>query len=299
MLSNTSTDLAFRFLFEEADVRGEAVTLHHSLQDILDAQPYGHTVRQLLSEFAASVVLISNNLKYDGKITLQGRSDGPLSLIVAECSSEGQLRGIARGDLSSSLEGLDDLLPEGIITLTIDPTDGKRYQGIVACQKPSLAEVLSDYFSQSEQLSTQFWLATKQTAASALMLQQLPAPKEQALMDDVEFVCDQTQRDDDWETLCTLANTVTANELLELDIDQLLGRLFAEWSVSRFEPKPIQFNCSCSRERSLAALTLLPDNEITELFEEQKEVTMNCEMCGQSYVFAQTDLKPEGNHTLH
>ena len=77
MLSDTPTDLAFRFLFEEADVRGEAVTLHHSLQDILDAQPYGQTVRQLLSEFAASVVLISNNLKYDGKITLQGRSDGP------------------------------------------------------------------------------------------------------------------------------------------------------------------------------------------------------------------------------
>ena len=131
------------------------------------------------------------------------------------------------------------------------------------------------------------------------MLQQLPASKGQALMDDVEFVCDQTQRDDDWETLCTLANTITASELLELDIDQLLRRLFAEWSVIRFEPKPIQFNCSCSRERSLTALTLLPDNEITELFEEQKKVTMNCEMCGQSYVFAQTDLKLEGNHTLH
>ena len=118
-------------------------------------------------------------------------------------------------------------------------------------------------------------------------------------MDDVEYVCDQTQRDDDWQTLCTLANTVTASELLELDIDQLLGRLFAEWAVSRFEPKPIEFHCSCSRERSLSALTLLPDNEITELFEEQQEVTMNCEMCGQSYVFALTDLKPEGNHTLH
>ena len=299
MHTDIPTDQAFRFLFEDADVRGESVVLRHSLAEILSAQTYSTPISQLLSEFAAAVVLISNNLKYEGKITLQGRSDGPLSLILAECSSDGHLRGIARGDLSTTTAGLDHLLPEGVLTLTIDPRDGKRYQGIVACQKSSLADVLSDYFSQSEQLSTQFWLATSDTTASAFMLQQLPERSDSALMDDVEYVCDKTQRDDNWETLCTLANTVTADELLLLDIDQLLRRLFAEWSVNRFEPKAIRFECSCSRERSLSALKLLPNNEITELFEEQDKVTMNCEMCGQSYTFANTDLKPEVQHTLH
>ena len=283
------TDNSFRFLFEDADVRGETVALQHVLQDLYAAHPYGDGVKRLLGEFAAATVVISNNLKFQGRVVLQGRSDGPVSLVMVECSSEGQVRGLARGELDAAVGPLSSLLPSGVLTLTIEPAVGQRYQGIIAVQRDELCDVLSDYFEQSEQLATKFWLSTGEGAAAALMLQQLPK----------QLVPDETVRFDQWQTLCALADTVTADELLTIDTDRLLYRLFNEWTVKRFEPKGIRFECNCSSERSLNAIRLLPEHEITELFEEQETVTMNCEMCSKSYSYSLTDVRPEEEHTLH
>ena len=289
-MSTTSvTDNSFRFLFEDADVRGETVALQHVLQDLYAAHPYGDGVKRLLGEFAAATVVISNNLKFQGRVVLQGRSDGPISLVMVECSSEGQVRGLARGELDAPVGPLNSLLPSGVLTLTIEPDVGQRYQGIIAVQRDELCDVLSDYFEQSEQLATKFWLSTGDGAAAALMLQQLPK----------QLVPDETVRFDQWQTLCALADTVTTDELLTIDTDRLLYRLFNEWTVKRFEPKGIRFECNCSNERSLNAIRLLPEHEITELFEEQETVTMNCEMCSKHYSYSLTDVRPEEEHTLH
>ena len=289
MSNVTITDNSFRFLFEDADVRGETVTLQHVLKDLYAAHPYGEGVKRLLGEFAAATVVISNNLKFDGRVVLQGRCDGPVSLVMVECSSEGQVRGLVRGDLDAPVGPLSSLLPSGVLTLTIEPDVGQRYQGIIAVQRDELCDVLSDYFEQSEQLATKFWLSTEDNSAAALMLQQLPK----------QLVPDETVRFDQWQTLCALADTVTKNELIAVGTDQLLYRLFNEWTVKRFEPKGIRFECNCSSERSLNAIRLLPEHEITELFEEQTTVTMNCEMCSKSYSYLLTDVRPEEEHTLH
>ena len=283
------TDNSFRFLFEDADVRGETVTLQHVLQDLYAAHPYGDGVKRLLGEFAAATVVISNNLKFQGRVVLQGRGDGPLSLVMVECSSEGQVRGLARGDLDAPIGPVSSLLPRGVVTLSIEPEMGQRYQGIIAVQRDQLCDVLSDYFEQSEQLATKFWLATADGAAAALMLQQLPK----------QLVPDESLRFDQWQTLCALADTVTDDELVAEDTDQLLFKLFNEWTVKRFEPKGIRFECNCSSERSLKAIRLLPEHEITELFEEQETVTMNCEMCSKHYSYSLTDVRPEEEHILH
>lgn len=289
MSTSLATDNSFRFLFEDADVRGETVTLQHVLEDLYAAHPYGDGVKRLLGEFAAATVVISNNLKFDGRVVLQGRSDGPISLVMVECSSEGQVRGLARGDLDAAVGPLSSLLSNGVLTLTIEPEVGQRYQGIIAVQRDELCDVLSDYFEQSEQLATKFWLSTGEGTAAALMLQQLPK----------QLVPDETVRFDQWQTLCALAETVTTEELLTIDTDRLLYRLFNEWTVKRFDPKGIRFECNCSSERSLNAIRLLPEHEITELFEEQETVTMNCEMCSKNYSYSLTDVRPEEEHTLH
>ena len=289
MSNTTITDNSFRFLFEDADVRGETVTLHHVLNDLYAAHPYGDGVKRLLGEFAAATVVISNNLKFKGRVVLQGRSDGPISLVMVECSSEGQVRGLAKGQLDAPQGPLSSLLPSGVLTLTIEPETGQRYQGVIAAQRDELCDVLSDYFEQSEQLATKFWLSTEDGVAAALMLQQLPK----------QVVSDETVRFDQWKTLCALADTVTGRELRAVGTDQLLYRLFNEWTVKRFEPKGIVFECNCSSERSLNAIRLLPKHEITELFEEQETVTMNCEMCSKSYSYSLSDVRPEEEPTLH
>jgi molecular chaperone Hsp33 len=284
-----TNDDSFRFLFEDADVRGETVILDNVLKDLNAAHTYGPGVQKLLGEFAAATVVISNNLKFDGRVVLQGRSDGPISLIMVECSSDGDVRGIARGELEAPEGPLKSHLPSGVLTLTIEPEIGQRYQGIIAVQRDELADVLSDYFEQSEQLATKFWLSTRAGSSAGLMLQQLPK----------QLVKDESERLDQWQTLCALADTVTPDELIDTDTDRLLFKLFNEWDVKRFQPKRIRFSCNCSRERSLNAIRLLPTHEITELFEEQKTVTMNCEMCGHSYHFTRKDVNHSEEPTIH
>ena len=284
-----TNDDSYRFLFENADIRGETVILDNVLKDLLATHEYGPGVQKLLGEFAAATVVISNNLKFDGKVVLQGRGDGPISLIMVECSSDGHIRGIARGALDAPEGSLRTHLAEGVLTLTIEPEIGQRYQGIIAIQRDELAEVLSDYFAQSEQLATKFWLSTRAGASAGLMLQQLPK----------QSVTSEEARLDQWQTLCALADTMTPDELLDTETDRLLFRLFNEWDVKRFKPKRIRFSCNCSRDRSLNAIRLLPDHEITELFEEQQTVTMNCEMCGESYHFTRNDVDQSEEPTIH
>ena len=284
-----TNDDSYRFLFENADIRGETVILDNVLKDLLATHEYGPGVQKLLGEFAAATVVISNNLKFDGKVVLQGRGDGPISLIMVECSSDGHIRGIARGALDAPEGSLRTHLAEGVLTLTIEPEIGQRYQGIIAIQRDELADVLSDYFEQSEQLATKFWLSTRAGASAGLMLQQLPK----------QLVTSEEARLDQWQTLCALADTMTPDELLDTETDRLLFRLFNEWDVKRFKPKRIRFSCNCSRDRSLNAIRLLPDHEITELFEEQQTVTMNCEMCGESYHFSRNDVDQSEEPTIH
>ena len=289
MPKHPTYDDSYRFLFEDADVRGETVVLNNVLKNLIATHAYGPGVQKLLGEFAAATVVISNNLKFDGRVVLQGRGEGPISLIMVECSSGGEVRGIARGELEAPEGPLKSHLPDGVLTLTIEPEVGQRYQGIIAVQRDELADVLSDYFEQSEQLATKFWLSTRAECSAGLMLQQLPK----------QLVKDESERLDQWQTLCALADTVTPDELINNDTDRLLFQLFNDWDIKRFEPKYIRFACNCSRDRSLNAIRLLPKHEITELFEEQQTVTMNCEMCGHSYHFTRNDVNPSEEPTIH
>ncbi len=276
----THDDASLRFLFNDADIRGESVVLEGALQNILQRHDYSSSIQALLGEFAAAVVLISNNLKYHGKIVLQARSSQALDLIMVECTSDLKVRGIARGNLGAITATPMELIAGGQLAITIEREANQRYQGIVALESATLAQALDSYFQQSEQLHTRFWLASNSERAAGLMLQQLPAQRQQPA----------DARESQWHTACVLAETTTAGELLELPPPTLLHRLFHETPVRIFDPRPVAFGCSCSRERSLNALSLLPEAEQAELLGEQGHITLDCELCGAQYCFVQSDI---------
>ena len=252
-------------------------------------QAYSATLKRLLGEFAAAAVLISNNLKYEGRIILQARSKQAVSLVMVECSSERHIRGIAQGDLSAEADDPMNLLTDGQLVLTVEREAGQRYQGIVALAGGTLAGALEDYFSQSEQLGTRFWLASDGARSAGLMLQQLPAQ-----------LTDAEARSEQWSTLCLLTETVHADELLGLTPEALLFKLYQEETVTVYPPAPILFKCRCSRERSADAISLLPESEREEILAEQGDITMTCELCGTTYRFGREVLPPHGaGTTLH
>ena len=282
-------DTSRRFLFEDADIRGETACLDAALRSILDNHQYAPGVSRLIGEFVAAAVLISSTLKFNGRLTLQARSRGQVPLLMAECNSDLEVRAIARGAPEATANSFSELIGEGQLAITVEPDDGQRYQGIVPLSGESLAECLDAYFEQSEQLHTRLWLSCDGNRAAGLLLQQLPS----------KVAPDPVAREEQWQHACALATTITADELLSLPSADLLYRLYHQDQVRLFDPRSLQFRCSCSRDRSRRALETLGEAEVTSILEEQGSVTMDCEFCNQRYVFTPDELLADSGRTLH
>ena len=276
-------DFTQRFIFENSDVRGELASLEESYAHVLAKHDYPEPVATLLGELMTAAALLVNTLKFDGLLVLQARSSGAIPLLMVECSSEHELRGIARyeADQISSDATFSELMPEGVLALTVDPTEGQRYQGVVALDGASLAECFTNYFANSAQLATRFWLYADGQRARGMLLQQLPADR----------LPDSEDRAASWQHVIALASTLSAEELLGLDNETILHRLYHEDQLRVFPGTDLKFHCSCTRERSEQALISLGLAELRLLLAEKAgTIEIDCQFCNERYLFNEDDV---------
>lgn len=279
----TETDFTQRFIFTDSDVRGELVCLEDSYAHVLAKHDYPEPVAALLGELMAAAALLISTLKFDGVLTLQARSSGAVPLLMVECTSEREIRAIARyeSEQIKAQDNLQELMPEGVLAITVDPDKGKRYQGLVSLEGESLAQSLQSYFANSEQLPSYFVLHADGRKARGLLLQQLPA----------ERIPDPEERQESWQHLSTLAHTLTAEELLGLDNNVVLYRLYHEEQVELFATQQLAFACSCSKERSENALKSLGEQDVQQLLHEQNgRIEIDCQFCNQKYLFGAQEV---------
>lgn len=268
-------DHLHRFLFEELNIRGELVTLTDSYQQVLTNYSYPTITQQLLGQMMAATALLSSTLKLEGHLSLQAKGDGELSLLMAECTHQQDLRAIARGATYPTATSLRALLGNGHFCVTLTPDKGQRYQGIVPLDGDTVASCLEHYFEASEQLPTRLIIASNSQRASGLLLQVMPGH-------------DLTE--DGWSRVTQLAQTLTNDELLSLDHSTLLTRLFHEELIRLYDPSSLRFNCSCSRERTAQALMAIGRAEAEDIIREQGQIDMNCQFCRQHYRFDIDDV---------
>lgn len=281
-------DQLHRFIFNQQHIRGEIVRLDESLHNVVQSYPYPTPIQQLLCEMSAASSLLSAILKFEGEIGLQIQGNGTLKYAVINATHEQTYRGVARWDenITDLPHDFAELVGDAVLVLTITPVQGERYQGVVALDKPSLAECLEDYFTQSEQLATKVLLQTDFTdgarpKAAGLLLQVLPQQAEtSAQHEPVELM-----------NLWHLAATITAEEMFTLSIEDLLYRLYHEESVELFPAQDVRFACTCSRERSASALASIEKQELLNIINEQGTVNMNCQYCHAEYAFDAIDIE--------
>lgn len=288
------TDRLQRFIFEDTDIRGELTRLEQSYRETLASHQYPEVVAQLLGEFLAAAALLSATLKFEGTLTLQARSEGEIPLIMAEANSERHLRAIAREADNASSPEFAKLLADGQLSITISPRKGKRYQGIVPLDGDNLAQCLESYFRQSEQLSTRIWLCSNGQQAAGLLLQELPASADRQ-----SKALSAERREEQWQHVTKLADTLKPQELYDLHFDELLHRLYHQETVRLFEPTGLHFKCSCSQQRTLNALRTLGRKELETILAEQGAIEINCEFCHQHYSFNAEDIEQLFQPTVH
>ena len=283
------SDRLLKFAFTGALVRGELVQLGDAWREMTAHHRYPAPVMRVLGEMVAAAALLAANIKFNGALVMQVYGDGPLQLLVVECQSDLALRATAKvrdepiaDDIS--LRELMDRSSRGRFSITLDPKDrlpGQQpYQGIVALDGDTVAEILQNYMRQSEQLETRLWLASSAEAAAGLLLQRLPGSSRTVATDPDDAA---------WQHLITLAQTVTSDELLKLSPDDLSHRLFWQESLEHYPTMEPRFQCSCSRERIGKMLVSLGQEEVDSILSEQGSVTVTCEFCGRQYSFDPVD----------
>ncbi|EIL93334.1 MULTISPECIES: Hsp33 family molecular chaperone HslO [Rhodanobacter] len=276
-------DVLHRFLLERAGVRGALVRLGPAWREVAARAEYPLPLRGLLGEALAASALLTGNIKLDGALSLELKSSGALRLLFAECNDQGHLRGLARWNEPLPAPLALDALSDAIMAITIGNVDrGQRYQGLVELRHAGLADSLEDYFVKSEQLPARIMLAADGEHAVGLMLQKLPG----------EGGIDAVHDEDAWNRVLQLTATLGVEELLGVAPEQLLYRLYHEESVRLFEPRPLAFGCSCSRERVTAMLRSLGREEVeAALLARDNEIEVICEFCAQRYHFDRIDAE--------
>jgi molecular chaperone Hsp33 len=306
MTDKYSPDSLQVFVFDGAPVRGEIVTIRDSWQAILARKDYPPAVKKLLGDLVAAGVLLCGTLKFNGSMIIQAQGNGAVRLLVLECNEHLVIRATAKLnediDLSTLPDdaNLSDLINpdgQGRLVITLDPADRKPgqnpYQGIVALSDhgepvKSIAQAITLYMRDSEQLETRLWLASDEDSCGGLLLQRLPNMGGQLKMDD-EMAAE------GWSRLQMLSDTVTDEELLSLEPKVLMNRLYLDESahhgVRSFDERPIKFGCRCSRIKVADMLKMLGEEEVNSILLEKDSVETNCDFCGQVYIFDAVDCK--------
>jgi molecular chaperone Hsp33 len=291
LATDVTTDLIQPFQLDVSKVRGRVVRLGPVLDELLALHDYPPQVEQIVAETAAATVLLASLLKYDGVFTLQAKGDGPVSLLVVDVTTAGDVRAYARFDAdrlppADMPASFQSLFGGGYLAFTVDQGENtEAYQGIVALTGPTITDCLAHYFEQSEQLLTAAKLAARHYPdgwrAGAVLIQHLPEE------DEGRIPKTPADNEEDWRRASILMNTVAEVELLDrtLDLGSLLYRLFHEEQVRVFSPHAIQRGCRCSAERVERALQSIPASELEEL-KVDGEIVVTCEFCSTKYASA-------------
>ena len=321
-----------KFLFEGLPVRGMLVRLTDSWQEVLrrhrEAGAYPKAVSELLGEMSAAAVLMQGNIKFNGALVLQVFGDGPVKVAVAEVQPDFGFRATATvtGEVADDvpLSHMVNVNGQGRCAITLDPKDrlpGQQpYQGVVPLsgdrgeKLESLAAVLEHYMLRSEQLDTKIVLAADEHIAAGLLIQRLPATGQDNLAGSsaTQAEGDAIGENEDYHRIATLAASLKPEELLTLDAETILHRLFWQENLLRFVPEEgvpePKFSCSCSRERVAGMLRSLGIDEIESILAERGEVEVGCDFCGAHYrfdpvdaarLFLQQDRQPPTGEQLH
>jgi len=289
-------DSVLPFEVKPLGVRGRLVRLGPVVDEIIAKHDYPDSVSQVLAQAVALVAMLGNSLKFEGKLTLQTRSDGPLSMLVVDYTTPGKMRGYAHFD-RDGVDKADDagaLIGKGHLALTIDQgEDTDNYQGIVALDgtvsgQNVLADAADHYFKQSEQIPTSLKLAagllTNETGqgwrAGAIMVQHVPDGQHENAV-----------ADDSWARARLLLETTEPHELLDplLEPQRLLYRLYHEDGVTVYTPAQLQHQCTCSKQRVLDMLASFTAQERADMVVDG-QVEVVCQFCSNTHRFKPDEL---------
>ncbi len=301
--NNQNFDTCVSFFIDNGAYQGRLIRMSSVLDTIIGKHCYPRPVAAVVAESTVLAAILASTLKYEGLFTLQTQSNGAVSMVVVDVTSEGKIRACASFDeehlkqnqelrkTSGEIEAAPHLMGKGHLAFTVDQgPNTELYQGIVDLQGKNLTECALRYFKQSEQIDTDLKLFLQAPEgesgswlAAGIMLQKMPLKGGNESSPE--------EMEEAWNEAKVFMESLTQDEVFdaELTSEQLLHRLFHANNLSISKCKNYSFGCRCSREKLLQTLSTFSEDDINAMLENNK-VTATCHFCSEKYVFDKGEL---------
>jgi molecular chaperone Hsp33 len=246
------------------------------------------TASAALGRVLTAGALMGAMLKGEQRLTLRVLGDGPLGAIVVTADAEGHVRGYVQEPhvhLPANAVGkLDVSGAVGAGDLHVIKDLGLRdaYQGSVPLVSGEIGEDFAEYFSKSEQTPSAVALGvlveTDNTikAAGGFIIQLLPGADDETA----------SRLESQLKGLPSITQMIDRG----FDAKQILEWALAPFDLNILETRPVQFHCSCNRDRLERVLISLGDQELAEMIEEQQGAELTCHFCRKVYHFSEAEL---------
>ena len=267
-----------RFIFEKAEIRGEIARLEETYQTIIEQRPYPNAVKLILGEALIACLLLVGSIKFEGELNLQFEGDDLLPMMLVQCDHLLNIRAFARYAENKSDKDYQDAFLNGKMMLMIKQNHhAETFQSHIPITSTSMSQNVMNFFALSEQVATQVHIAINHQRAVGFLLQLLPGQ-------------DTVQRELFWEYASVIGKSLTAAELLTLDNQTILNRLYHETDIRLLIEKEARFKCRCSSNKMQKLIKMLGENDVNDLLQESGHIEITCDFCNQQFVFDAIDV---------
>lgn len=284
-------DHIIRMIARDAPIKAMAIQARDLVERARSIHKTLPVATAALGRTLMAASMIGQQLKEeDGSVTVRISGGGPLGNILAVSDSSGNVRGyVQNGQVELPLKGPAKLDvgravgTEGSLTIIKDLCMKDPYVGTVPLVSGEIAEDITAYFAESEQIPTACALGvlvdTDLTVAAAggYLIQLLPGADD-AVIDQIEAGIQRM-------------GTVTQHLSKGMSIEELLRQVLGAFDLEVLETVPVEYRCYCSRERMRNALRSLGKKELLELISEQGRAELTCQFCDAVHIFEREELE--------
>ena len=283
-------DYMVRACAADDSIRAFAACTKQMVEDARRAHDTTPVCTAALGRLLTGGVMLGSMLKEDkALVTLIIRSDGPAGGITVTADSHCHAKGYINNphvQIPLKQNGKLDVsgaLGKGTLTVIRDIGLKDPYIGTVRMPSGEIAEDLTYYFAESEQIPSSVGLgvlvdrdwSVKQ--AGGFIIQLLPATPDE--------VIDALEK--------KLANVASVTSMLEMGMtpEDILQELLGDFGLQVMEKNEVSFRCNCSKERIEKALISIGPKDIREMIDDGKPIDVGCQFCGKDYRFKIPDLE--------
>lgn len=265
------------FVADTTDVVQKAIDIHN--YDIYSSDIFG--------KFCTLAVLMGSTLKGEDRLTIRTDTEGYIKNIIVNSDSRGNIKAY----LVNGSEEAYDSLGKGMMRIIKDMGLKEPYTAVADIDYLKLANDISYYFYNSEQIPTVIAFAMEFTndnrvlCAGAYMIQLLPNADEEfiiALEKKIEAIRPMNELMKGGMSLERIINLLYDN--METEDDSLVE----EYQI--LEEKDINYSCDCNSDRFYRGLLTLGAEELTKIFDEEGEIQTECQFCSKKYKFERSNF---------